>query len=384
MGIPVFLLVTMVSSAAGDFTSMIRKITMDRLELEVQIGDETGTPLAGAIVWYIGMPVRAESGLALNAAILSRMAQRYAKQSDFLGIGDVPGAIFERTDLNGVYRDFRETGGIPDKKYPYIVVATKRGYLPQVTEGVAPLNQRHVVSFKLQHDPQAVPEPRMEDFDRIMAQTRPSSSGEDPVGEARMHRLDELQQRARKLAEMLEKDGLDDQSSAVYWALADFPDVIRVTSPDGSRKIVGYRNGRDDPQSEEDRTHAIRLNTHVPKLLLDKMLMAQGFSGKGIHDSRKGLAYLNVFNQLVSGPKGESVLPSEFRVAIQQTLRWGTPDQVCDTVQRTHRLEAATMPVPGWWHVLRDLQKKREKLNLPLQTCIIDGLPEQNVEPVRQ
>lgn len=179
-------------AAQADVYNLIRKFTMDRLELEVQVTDEANQPLAGAVVWYSGGVPNAERDVKLDSAIMSRMAQRYARQSDFLNVDDIPGTVFRRTDLQGVYRDFRETGGVPNKLYPYIVVATKRGYLPQVSEGAAPLNQRHVVVFKLQRDPQARSEPRMEAFDRLMAQARSPVPGEELTGEARMHKLDEL------------------------------------------------------------------------------------------------------------------------------------------------------------------------------------------------
>ena len=367
----------------ADVSNLIRKFTMDRLELEVQITDETGQPLAGAVVWYVGMPVRPQDGMALNANILSRMAQRYARQSDFLDTSDIPGAVFERTDLQGIYRDFRETGGVPNKLYPYIVVATKRGYIPQVSEGSAPLNQRHVVAFKLQRDPHAQPVPRMEAFDRLLAQARSPVPGEDLSGEARMHKLDELNRQARDLAQTLEKEGLADEASAVYWALADFPEVIRTTSADGKTQVMGYRNGRIDPQSEADRVRATQLNTSVPKLLIDKLLAAQGFSGKGIQDASKGLAYLKIFDKLALDSKGEQVLPHEYDVAIRQALRWGTSDQACDLLQRAYRFEPATMPLKDWWSMLDRLQKRREQLKLPAQICVIEGLAERPSRPQR-
>lgn len=366
--------------AQADVYNLIRKFTMDRLELEVQIADEASQPLVGAVIWYVGDTPNAERGTKLDSTIMSRMAQRYAPQSDFLNVDDLPGAVFRRTDLEGTYRDFRETGSVPNKQYSYIVVATKRGYLPQVSEGAAPLNQRHVVSFKLKRDPQARIEPRMEAFDRLMAQARSPVPGEDLAGETRMHKLDELNRQTRELAQTLEKEGLVDEASAVYWALADFPEVIRTTASDGRTQVVGYRNGSNDPQSEADRIRAAQLNTRVPKLLIDKMLANQGFSGKGIHDASKGLAYLKIFDKLAFDPKGEQVLPNEYNVAIRQALRWGTPDQACDLLQRAYRFEPATMPLKDWWEMLDRLQKRRAQLNLPATSCIIEGLAERPVK----
>lgn len=348
---------------------------MDRLEIEVHVVDEQGHPLVGSVLWYVGDKENAVPGLKLDSSIMSRMVKRYAYQSDFLDVDDLPGAVFRRTDLQGIYRDFREIGGVPGKRYTYIFVATKRGYLPQVVEGVASLNERHVVTLKLKPDPDAKPEPHMEEFDRLMAQARSPVPGEDLVGEARMHKLDELNRQARVLAQALEKKGLSDQASAVYWALAEFPDVIRITSPDGTTKVVGYRNGRTDPQSDADRAHAAQLNTSVPKLLINKLLANQGFTERGIHDINKGSAYLKIFDQLASGPMSTQILPREYEVAIYQKFRWSTPDKACELLQRAYRFEPATMPDSKWWEFLDRVQKERAKLNFSSPACVIEGLP---------
>jgi hypothetical protein len=377
----VWLLFVASLDARADVYNLIRKFTMDRLELEVQVADEANQPLVGAMVWYVGMPVRPQNGMTLDVSILSRMAQRYAQQSDFLNVDDIPGAVFRRTDLQGAYRDFRETGGVPNKLYPYIVVATKRGYLPQVSEGAAPLNQRHVVAFKLQRDPQVRSEPRMETFDRLMAQARSPVPGEELTGESRMHKLDDLHRQTRDLAQTLEKEGLADEASAVYWALADFPEVIRTTSADGKTQVLGYRNGRTDPQSEADRMRATQLNTRVPKLLIGKVMMAQGFAREGIRDATKGVAYLKAFDQLATGTSGLQLLPKDYDIAIWQAIQWGTPDQACDLLQRAYRFEPATMPLKDWWDMLERLQKRRVQLNLPAQSCVIEGLAERPAKP---
>jgi hypothetical protein len=349
---------------------------MDQLEIEAHVTDEQGHPLVGSVVWYVGGKENTAPGTGLDSHIMWRMAKRYAYQSDFLDVDDLPGAVFRRTDLQGIYRDFREIGSVPGKRYAYIFVATKRGYLPQVVEGSAPLNQRHVVTLKLKPDPGAKPEPEMEEFDLLMAQARAPVPGEDLVGEARMHKLDELNRQVRALAQALEKKGLSEQASAVYWALADFPDVIRIKSPDGTTQIAGYRNGRTDPQSDADRAHAAQLNASVPKLLIKKLLANQGFTERGIHDVNKGQAYLKIFDQLASGPMGNQILPWEYEVAIYQNFRWSTPDKACEMLQRAYRFEPATMSDSKWWEFLDRVDRERAKLNFSGPACVIDGLPE--------
>lgn len=361
--------------AQADVYDLIRKFTMNHLELEVHITDEVGQPLAGAVLWFVDMPVQPRKGQALNAAILSRMAQRYARQSDFLNLDDIPGVVIERADLQGIYRDIRETGRYADNRYPYIFVATKRGYLPQVIEGAAPLNQRQLVTFKLLHDPQANVEPRMEEFDRLMAQAHAPVPGENLVGEARMIKVDELNQQTRALAQSLEKEGLLNEASAVYWALADFPAVIRTTSASGNLQAVGYRNGDEGPQAEADRVHATRINSDVPKLVINKIMMGRGFTRVGIYETSKGTAYLEVFDKIMSGAIRDQILPHDFKVAIRQALQWGSPDQACNLLQRAYRFEPAAMPFADWWTQLGDLQKRLVQLNLPAQACVIEGLP---------
>lgn len=362
-------------SARADMASLIRKWTTDHLELEVHVVDVHQQALKGAMIWYIGNPLRSRGVNALDKFALSRMAKRYANLSDFLDTNDLPGAVFERTDLQGSYRDFREVSSVSQEPYPYILVATKRGYLPQVIEGAAPLNKRHTVTMTLQAEPQFKGDARMEEFDHLMAQARSPVPGEDLVGEPRMRKLDALQAQTRALALALEKEGLVDEASAIYWALSNFPEVIRTTSPDGSIQVLGYRNGNEDVATNPDRSHAIRLNTTVPKLLRDKLLIARGFTDVGINDKQKGAAYLEIFDQLTSGPLKERVLPAEYRVAIHQTFRWGTPEQSCNMLQRTYQFEPATMISADWWAFLDRLQKRRTELHLPPQECLIAGLP---------
>lgn len=358
---------------AGIF-DLMRKITMDRLELEVQVADDAGKPLAGAVIWYIENPVRPRTGMKIDATAARRMAQRYARQSDFLDTNDIPGAVIERTDLEGHYRDFRETR-YPDGRYPYILVATKRGYLPDVAEGVAPLNGHHLVKFRLKPYPLSGPDGRMESFDRIMAQARSPVPGEDLVGEARMRNLSELNQQARMLAQALESEGRLDEASAVYWALADFPDVTRIDLPNGKQQIVGYRSGRTDAQAEADRLRATMLNTTVPKLTLPKMLVTQGFKRVGVYNEANGKAYLAAFESIATGPNGDQLLPIEYDIVVRQAIRWGTPDYACALLQRAYRFEPTAITPKDGWEMVRDIAAKRAALKLPPQPCVVEGLP---------
>lgn len=357
----------------ADVSSLIRKLTMDRLELEVQVSNETGQPLAGAVIWYIGLPVRPESGMLVNLAAAKRMAQRYARQSDFLETNDLSGAVFERTDIEGRYRDFREAR-YPDKRYPYIIVVTKRGYVPEVIEGVAPLNERHVVKLQLKPDVLWKVSPRMEEFDRLMALARTIPAGEEAISETRMRKLRELYQQVRVLAQSLEEAGLQDDASAIFWALADFPEVTAIDLLNSTQQVVGYRNGRNDAQAEADRLRATMLNTSVPKLLIGKELVTQGFKRVGISDSVKGRAYLLSFERMAGGQYGEQLLPRDYRTAIWQALDWGTPDQACALLQRAYRFEPTTMPLKDWWAMVRRIEDRRKELKLPSLSCTVEGL----------
>jgi hypothetical protein len=310
--------------------------------------------------------------MKIDLVAAQRMAQRYAGLSDFLDTRDLPGAVFERTDSQGYYHDYRETKG--SGNYSYILTATKRGYLPEVIEGAAPYNQHNLVKFKLKPDPLAKVEPRMEEFDQLMAQARSPIPGEDLTSEARMLKLRDLEQKTCALAEDLEHDGLNDEASAVYWALADFPDVTLINSPDGTQQIAGYRNGRNDAQSEADRLHATKLNSSVPKLVIDKIAVAQGFPRTGITTEAHGKAYLEAFEKVLTGPNKEQVLPVDYRVAIYQAIKWDTPDKACDLLQRAYKFEPVTMPIKDWWARLKDVERQRDKLQLPPEPCVIEGL----------
>lgn len=374
----VFVLVTIAGfnlPASADMTSLIRKWTMDHLELEVHVNDAHQQALKGAIIWYVDNPLSSRRGITLDTIALSRMAKRYARLSDFLDTNDLPGAVFERADLQGIYRDFRESSSASGKFYPYILVATKRGYLPQIIEGAAPLNRRHTVTLTLQIDTQFKSDARMEEFDQLMAQAQSPVLGEDLVGEARMRKLDALQEQARALAQSLEKEGRVDDASAIYWALSNFPEVIRTTSPDGNVQVVGYRNGKENVATNPDRLHAIQLNTTVPKLLMHKLLMSRGFIEVGINEVKKGTTYLEIFEQLASGQQQEQVLPHEYKVAIYQVFRWGTPDKTCSLLQRAYQFEPAIMSPNDWWKFLNRLQKWRTDLHLPVEECVLHGLP---------
>lgn len=359
--------------AHAEISDLMRKVTMDRLEFEVQVADEAGKPLAGAVIWYIENPVRPRTGMRIDIAAAKRMAQRYARQSDFLSTGDMAGAVFERTDMEGRYRDYRETR-YPDGRYPYILVATKRGYLPEVVEGVAPLNQHHLVKFNLKPDPQLRPDPRMESFDRLMAQARSPMPGEDLVGEARMRKLNELNQQVQTLAQTLESAGLPDEASAVYWALADFPSVTRIDLPNGTQQIAGYRKGHSDAQAEADRLRATILNTTVPKLTLRKMLVNQGFKRVGIYDATKGKAYLEAFENIAAGLGGDQLLPIEYDVAVRQAIKWETPDYACALLQRAFRFEPTAITPKDGWEMVKQIADKRATLKLPSKPCVVEGL----------
>lgn len=207
---------------------------VDTLQLEVNVQNIQGKPLAGAVIWYFENP----SDRRVKLETATRMMHRYANQSDFFDILDF---LVERTNDKGYFYDYREFSG--RNLQPYILVATKRGYLPQVIEGAAPLNRKHLVQFKLALDPQAQIDPRMETFDQIMAQARNTAPDEDYMGEARMHKLEQLEQQLRQLAQDLEKDKLNNEASAVYWALADFPSVTRMTTADGQQKLLATPMG---------------------------------------------------------------------------------------------------------------------------------------------
>lgn len=359
--------------AQADGYSAIRKLIVDKLELEVQVQDTQGKPLAGAVLWYVGSPIRPENGLKLTKIDLNRMAQRYVNQSDFLDTIDMTATVFERANLKGIFYDIgREYTG--QNHYDYILVATKRGYLPQVIEGAAPLNHKHLVQFKLQPDSQAHVEPRMEVFDQIMAQARDTSPDQDYMGEARMHKLEQLEQQLRQLAQGLEKDGLNDEASAVYWALADFPSVTHATSADGQQQVIGYANGRVGPAAEADRLKATQLNNSIPKLLISKMMMEQGFPRVGIETESHGLAFLAAFEKMASGSDKEHILSSTYRTAIWQAIKWSTPEKACELLQKAYVFEPATMPPKDWWKRTKDVEFQRKRLGLPSGKCEIQGL----------
>lgn len=361
------------SAHAADFFDLMRKFTMDRLEFEVQVADETGKPLVGAVIWYIENPVRPRTAMKIDAAAANRMTVRYARQSDFLSTGDIPGAVFERTNLEGRYRDFRETR-YPGGRYPYIVVATKRGYLPEVIEGVASLNQHHLVTFRLKPDPQQRPDARMETFDQLMAEALSPVPGEDLMGEARMRKLDNLNQQIEALAQTLESAGLPNEASAVVWALADFPSVARVDLANGTQQIAGYRKGRSDMQAETARLRATLLNTTVPKLTLPKMLIEKGFKRTGIYDAANGKAYLAAFEQIANGPNGDQLLPIEYDIAVRQAIKWETPDYACALLRRAFRFEPTAITPKDGWEMVREIADKRTKLLLPPLSCVVEGL----------
>ena len=78
---------------------------VDTLQLEVNVQNTQGTPLAGAVIWYIGSPVRPEVGLKLSKDDLTRMALRYASLGDFFDGIDIPATVFQRTNIRGSFFD---------------------------------------------------------------------------------------------------------------------------------------------------------------------------------------------------------------------------------------------------------------------------------------
>lgn len=333
--------------ARADFTSMIRSLTMSRLDIEMQIVNEQGQAVPGAHIWQVGYWDTTAPKVAVNAAIFSRWAWRYAGQSDFLEVDDFPSAVFLRADQAGVFRDTEELSNSRES-FHYVYAIVKRGYVPEVIEGALRLSERRTLKVVLKKDTRARFDPRMEEFDALMAQVRAPVPGENLVGEDRKKRLDSLKKKAYTLAQSLEKDGLNDEASAAYWALANFPEVILVKSPDGATKVVGYDNGGTGERADAEKAHAIMLNRSVPKLLLQKSLLQQGYKGKGIHDAEKGRAYLKIFYDLASGPMHDQILPREYEVAIYQELRWGTPENACKLLKRAFQFDQAMMGENDW------------------------------------
>jgi hypothetical protein len=345
---------------------------MDQLKFEVQVTDETGKPLVGAVLWYVGRSDDPSYGVTLTTSDFQRMASRYAAQGDFLVNQDLPGAVIRRTGLNGEYRNFMETR-YPDNRYPYIVVATKRGYTPQVTEGVAPLNTLHVVRFQLKRDPVQQPDPRMERLDNILAQARTVAPGEDSMGEPRMRKLVELEQQARSLAAEFEHEGKGDEASAVYWSLAEFPEVISTVSSDGTQKVVGYRASRTGEKSETDRRKAIMLNASIPKLLIDKARLQHGLTLQGINSAEQGDVYLSAFMDQMRSARREQILPHTLVVATWQAIRWSTGGASCDLFGEALLLEPKAFRASTLVDMQHDLDAMRKKQGLAPAACTIQA-----------
>ncbi|MDA7415273.1 hypothetical protein PGB34_02745 [Xenophilus arseniciresistens] len=347
----------------------------DRLEMEVHVTDAQGRPISDATLWIsTARDVGLKTGEP-NLEAMQRIATRYASQNDFLSAGDLTVAVFRRTDVEGIYREDHEAR-TSDKKYPYVMAAIKRGYQAQAIEGTAMLNRRHTVTIRLQRDPQAAPiDPRMEELDRLMALTRAPLAGEDITSEARMRRLEQAKGQLQALAQTLEKEGKNDEASAAYWQLADYPSVTNKTSADGSMRIVGYANGGSGPQQDALQLKAIALNTRTPDLQIDKRIMAKGFSRHDIRTKEHGLAYLEAFNEVANNPSAAPVLPRTYEVAIYQSIRWTTPGEACALLQRAYRFEPFMMPLKRWRARLDDIRAMDIRHGLPARPCVIDGLP---------
>lgn len=344
-------------------------------DAELRVTDDAGRPLAGAVVWFVnGAPRR---GLGPNAASMARMLRRYAQQSDFVADGDIPEAYVARTSLQGVYRYSADAlTAPPSMMNHYMAVAIKRGYVPQVIEGAMHADQLQVQTVKLQRDAQVLPDPLMETFDRLMAQAVAPVPGEDLVSEARMRRLDEVNPQVRALAQALEKEGRTMEASAVYWTLADFPEVIRSTTADGKLQIEGYRRGKSDQQSMADRMHAAQLNASVPKVRSWMAKRERPARYAGADQATRFQAVLKEFDELASGPDGERIMAEQYRDAITEAIILGTPDQACTRLQQAFRFEPTFLRIYEWWDKLDKIQEARAELKLPAQACVIADLPQ--------
>jgi hypothetical protein len=364
------------ATAQAQETNFLRRLLKSHLNFEVRVTDADGHALPGAWLWIVES---ADSGLKSGTPDLpavTRMADRYWKEADFIG-EDLPGFVFHRVDPQGQYRKDREyTSYHSSGGYPFILVATRRGYLPQVIEGNAPLNRHHLVSVVLQPDPQApVADARMKRFDDIMALARNTLPGEEFMGVPRLQRLIALERELRELALALERDGKKDEASALYWALADFPEVKHATAGDGSLQILGYANGRTGPASEADRTRATQLSTKVPKFLIAQRRMTLGHPRTGIRNAEQGRGYLDAFYAVRKGGLGERLTPREYRVAIFQAIEYGSAEEACELMQQAYRFEPFTMKLQDWWARMDDIAKRSAQQGLQPVACVIDGLP---------
>lgn len=356
--------------------SFLRRMMKDRLNFEVRVADADGRPLAGAWIWIVES---ADTGLKSGTPDLSavkRMVDRYWMQADFIG-EDLPEFVFHRADLQGQYRADREyTSHHASGGYPFIAVASQRGYLPQIVDGTAPLNRSHIVSIVLQRDPKFAPiDPRMRRFDEIMALARNTPPGEAFISEPRMQRLIALERELRDMAQVLERSGKKNEASALYWALADFPEVKHETSEDGTLRVFGYANSRTGQASEADRLLATKLNMKVPKFLIAQQCMARGYPRTGIHNAQEGRAYLDAFYAIQRGDLEKHLTPREYSVAIFQAIGYGTTEEACKLLQQAYRFEPFTMKLKQWWTRIDDIAKRRAQQGLEPLPCEIDGLP---------
>lgn len=363
------------TSQAQD-TNFLRRLMKDRLNFEVRVTNAEGQTLAGALLW---INESSDAGLATGRPDLAasrRFATRYSAQADFLA-RDIPGFAILRVGAKGIYIDRREyTSRDPSTGYPFILVATHRGYLPQVVEGNAPVNTHHLVSITLQRDPQApTQDARMQRFDDIMALARNALPGEEFMGLPRMQRLIALERELRELAQLLERDGKNDEASALYWALADFPEVRHAPAGDGSLQILGYANGRTGPAAEADRTRATQLSSKVPKFAIDQRRMALGHPRTGIRTAEQGRGYLSAFYAVREGGLGEQLTPTDYNVAIFQVIKYGSAEEACELMQQAYRFEPFTMKLKDWWARIDDIAKRRAQQGLKPVDCVIEGLP---------
>lgn len=205
-------------------------------------------------------------------------------------------------------------------------------------------------------------------------QARAPLAGEGIMSEARMNRLVQTKAQLKALAQALEAEGKNEEASAAYWQLADFPSVINNVSPDGTVHM-GYSAGGKGPEKEALQLKAIALNTWIPSLQTDKRMMAKGFPRYDIRTQEHGRAYLAAWREIADALGEDGILPGDYRTAIYQVIRWTSPPEACAFIQRAYRFEPFLMPTKDWWARVDSVRALGARLGAPAQPCVIDGLP---------
>jgi hypothetical protein len=343
----------------------------DSVTYEIRVVDEKSRPISGATVWVLG---DAFYRTDLRPADLARLVRRYSADVDFIFTSDLHGHLWVlRTAPDGSVQHER-----PDKDVHGLArvrtsfAGLKRGYHAAQVDDDAPIDSRRQILLRLQRDPAAVVDARMDEFDRIRAAANPGNDVEDPMASRRVLKAQD-DKRLRDLAAALENDGRPDDAAAIYHNLAYLPSAktavigrnINESAGDGEQRMADFLRFRKLQRGHPQFEYEDMMNSYLGKGM-DFMMT------KGAPLRR---AYIAKTEEMI-GKYGERLWPYAYARLSWAYVENREFEAGCRALRAFHDFDPSVSSPENWTRDVERFQDRVRENGGPMKfTCEITGVP---------